>query len=93
MRLYAPIFLAAMLAGPLAGCGFTEAGDEARVAISNEGAQAYDKGLANSEWFLCQAASVGSIQRRYGRSADLAQAWRTLCLGDAEADILGAPAE
>ena len=58
MRAYIPIVLAAsLLTGGVAACGFTEAGDEARVAISSEGAQAYDKGLANSEWFMCQAAS------------------------------------
>ncbi len=32
-----------------------------------------------------------SVQRRYGTSRNLAEAWRTLCLGDPEADLLIAP--
>ena len=92
MRASIPILLiASLLAGPLAGCGFTAAGEQAREAIATEGAQAYDEGLVTAEFFVCQAASVGSVQRRYGRSAHLAEAWRTLCLGDAEADILTPP--
>ena len=56
-----------------------------------KGAEVYDEGLANSEFFICRAASVGSVMRRYGRSRDLADAWRTLCEGADDASIL-APA-
>ncbi len=91
MRAYISIGLAAAAALLLAGCG--GAAQQAREVIATEGATAYDEGLVNAEFFVCRAASVGSVQRRYGRSADLAEAWRTLCLGDAEADILGAPPE
>ena len=71
----------------LAACGFTETGTRARDIAANEGAKAYDEGLANAEFFICRAASVGSIQRRYGRTAEIAQAWRTLCLGDGDAAV------
>ena len=47
-----------------------------------------DEGLANAEFFICRAASVGSVYRRYARDKQTAQAWKTLCLGDPEADIL-----
>ncbi|MDX1574706.1 MAG: hypothetical protein R3285_00850 [Kiloniellales bacterium] len=75
------------LAVLLAACGFTEVGSRARDIAANEGAKAYDEGLANAEFFLCRAASVGSVQRRYGRTAETARAWRTLCLGDGEAAV------
>lgn len=88
-RLLAVVGLAALLAA----CGFTEAGNRARDLAAEEGAKAYDEGLANAEFFICRAASVGSVQRRYGRSADTAQAWRTLCQGDGEAaaEVIRAP--
>jgi hypothetical protein len=66
----------------LSGCGLTPQGDLARDFAKTEGALAYDEGLANAEWFVCSAASIGSVQRRYGAAPDLAAAWRSLCLGD-----------
>ena len=61
----------------LGGCGFTPQGDFIRSQVSERGAQAMDEGLRNSEWFLCQAASVGSIKRRY--SGEKASAYTELC--------------
>jgi len=78
---------AAGLALALAACGFTEAGDRARDVLAGEGARAYDEGLANAEFFICRAASVGSVQRRYGRSAETAAAWRAICQGDGTAAV------
>ena len=69
----------------LAACGFTDAGTRARDFAASEGARAYDEGLANAEFFICRAASVGSVQRRYGRSAETAEAWRVLCQVDSTA--------
>ncbi len=63
----------------LAGCGFTPQGDLARDIVREKGAQAYDEGLENAEWFICHAASIGSIRRRYGRDADMAAAYKRLC--------------
>ena len=95
MRAHIPIVLAAAAAFFLSACGFTGVGEQARQAVATEGARVYDEGLANSEWFMCQAASVGSVQRRYGHSLDLAHAWRTLCQADADAavEIIMAPDE
>ncbi len=76
----------------LAGCGFTGPGTAIRDFAKVEGAKAYDEGLANAEFFVCWAASIGSVQRRYGRNRDLAEAWRALCLGDPEASLLIGPA-
>lgn len=60
----------------LSACGFTPQGDLARDVIREKGAQAYDEGLANSVWFLCNAASVGSIRRTFGNRMD---AYNALC--------------
>jgi len=75
------------LALMLAACGLTDTGTRARDIAASEGARAYDEGLANAEFFICRAASVGSVQRRYGRTADTAEAWRVLCHGDGEAAV------
>ena len=68
--------LLASLAITVGGCGFTPQGDAARSAVKELGAQAFDEGLENAEWFICSGASVGSIQRRYGTSMDR---WNALC--------------
>jgi len=54
--------LALLLALGLVGCGFTP--------------HAYDEGLANSLWFICHGASVGSIRRTFGKNMD---AYNALC--------------
>jgi hypothetical protein len=56
------------LALVLAGCGITPEGDIARGVVREKGAQAYDEGVANSLWFLCNAASVGSVRRAFGKN-------------------------
>ena len=79
------------LACVLTGCGFTTTGDRVRDAAKQYGAQAMDEGLANAEFFICRAASVGSVFRRYGRSKETAEAWKTLCLDNPDAIILETP--
>lgn len=81
--------LAAGLVALLAGCGFTPQGDAFRQGIATRGAQAYDEGLTNAEWFMCNAASIGSIKRKYGVSETKAQAYKTLCGAGEDADVIG----
>ena len=80
-----------MIAGTVvvAGCGFTPQGDFVRNAVSEQGAQAFDEGLVNAEFFLCRAASVGSIKRRYGQSAETADAYNALCEQGGSEQIVG----
>lgn len=52
----------------LGACGMTPQGDLVRDVVRERGAQAYDEGLANSLWFMCNAASVGSIRRTFGKN-------------------------
>lgn len=74
IRLLAPVAGALLLAG----CGFTPQGDMIRAAAKTGGAQVMDEGLNNAEWYICQAASIGAVRRRYGKPG-LAEAYRTLC--------------
>lgn len=66
----------------LSGCGITPQGNAVRQGVATYGAQAMDEGLINAEWFVCKAASVGSVQRRYGSDPSKAAAWKALCLVD-----------
>jgi len=75
------------------GCGFTTEGEVVRQAVKTEGARAYDEGLVNAEWFLCKAASVGAVLRRYGQSEHLMDAWRALCVEAPGAAALLRPTE
>lgn len=77
----------------LASCGFTQTGDFVRETVAVKGAQAMDEGLVNAEWFVCNAASIGSVKRRYGKSAKLADAYTALCNVDPTVikTILNAP--
>ena len=77
----------------LAGCGFTAQGDFVRGAIKEQGAQAFDEGLANAEFFICKAASIGSIKRRYGASVEAAEAYNRLCEEAGRALIVPGPVE
>ena len=70
---------AAFFVAVLAGCGLTPQGDMIRATVADKGAQVADEGLTNAEWFLCQAASVGSVKRRYGRNPEASKAYANLC--------------
>jgi len=67
----------------LTGCGFTSAGTAFTTMARKAGQQAMDSGVVRATWFLCDAASVGAIQRRFGRSEVMVNAWRSLCKDDA----------
>lgn len=65
----------------LNSCAFTPYGDAVQYAVKTAGAQAMDKGVENSKWFLCDAISVGALRRWIGGDATLAGAYQTLCTG------------
>lgn len=85
------IIVLACLSVTLGACGFTGFGDTARDAVTVKGAQAMDEGLANAEWFMCNAASIGSIKRRYGKTAEQAAAYNAICGLTGEAVIVSVP--
>ena len=75
----APIGALVFLTLLIGGCALAPGGDALRAVIKEKGAQVYDQGLEDAEWFICYAASVGAVRRRYGVSAELAAAWAELC--------------
>jgi hypothetical protein len=88
------LFLGVLLLGTslvLGACGFTPEGSLIRDTVKAKGAQAYDEGLENSEWFICNAASIGSVRRKYGTSAAKTAAYHELCSPTAVPDIISAP--
>ena len=72
----------------IAGCGFTPQGDAVRRAVAEGTARAGDTSLENAEWFLCEAAPVGAVKRRYGANGDMASAYAKLCDRGASAGIV-----
>lgn len=55
----------------LSGCGFTPQGTAIRNAVEKYGAQAYDEGLENAVYFVCNVASVGAVRRKWGQSPEV----------------------
>jgi hypothetical protein len=83
-----------VFAGPLLGavflfgCGLSPQGDFARRTAATAGARIMDAGVENAEWFLCNAASIAAVKRRYGRDQHTADAYRELCDGDGQVDLI-----
>jgi hypothetical protein len=72
--------LASTLALFLGGCG---ASDAYRGAIAAESAKGADDFVETARWGLCKAASIGSIRRAYGGSAEQARKYAEFCNLDA----------
>lgn len=60
----------------LSGCSYLGI---AQTAAGQYGAEISDSARDRAEFMLCRGITVGSWIRRFGDSADLANAWRTLC--------------
>ena len=85
------LLVATLTLGALAlgGCGLTPQGDAVATAIKEQGSQAYDEGLLNSQISICHAASIGSIKRPKGTSNERAKEYAAFCLmTEAESDIV-----
>jgi len=78
MKAFAVALMAAIFL-PLAGCGLTPQGNLVRSEVASQGRQAAATALENAEWALCRALPVGAIKDRYGRSAELSEAYNRLC--------------
>lgn len=64
----------------LTGCGLTPQGEAVRNTLAGQGAVVADAALENAEWAICNAASIGSVMRRYGQDPALSEAYSTLCV-------------
>lgn len=54
---------------------------------AEKGAQAADLELASTEWGMCNAATIGAVRRKFGKSPDLAAAYNKLC-SEGDADVV-----
>lgn len=77
MKRFAVILALALLAA-LGGTG-CETMSPYVAAAKEKGAQAMDEALVEAEWTICQAASTGAVDRRYGQTPDLWRARQTIC--------------
>lgn len=53
--------------------------DTAASVVKDRGAEAADRLLEASEFGTCEAATLGSAQRRYGRTTEGARVHREFC--------------
>ena len=77
------------IVGSLSGCLW----DNARDTVIQTAREGYDRALVDAEFVICDAASIGSIKRRYGVSDERAKAWRDLCEQSGADKILVGPEE
>lgn len=61
----------------------------AKKVVVVKGAEISDSALNDAEWWMCSAASVGSIKRRYGLSQDRADLYKEFCDGTTGANVIG----
>lgn len=59
------LFLTALVAVVLGGCGFTATGDAYREFLKSRGQKAADQTAKNAKDYLCEFARVGSISRLF----------------------------
>lgn len=71
--------VAALLVLALAGCQGLTLSDTTRATVATEGARVADHALGDAAWFICYAATVGSIRRAYGESQEAWLAYNELC--------------
>ena len=69
----------------LSGC---ETVDTTRTLIKQKGATTADQGLIDAEWLVCNAASIGSVNRRYGQTIERADTYKDFCHGDGRANVV-----
>lgn len=81
--------LLALVVAALSGCAST-------ATFVDKASDYSDQSIAAAEFYICRAATVGSVMRNYGNSEEDMEAWRLLCLrqlGAPIAPILVSPAE
>jgi hypothetical protein len=88
LRLCIAVWLALGSVVILSGCGQTPQGDMIRDLVKTRGAEVMDNGVDNALYFVCDVATIGSIRRRFGQSADSARMYAQLCSPVAGGDVI-----
>lgn len=66
----------------LAGCGLTSEESALREILRQKSKTAAAVMLENNEWYMCRAASIGSIKDRYSVTPEKATAYNIICMTD-----------
>ena len=59
-----------------------------KKAVATKGAELSDDALVDAEWWVCYAASIGSVKRRYGATVERAETYKDFCHGDGDANVV-----
>ncbi len=77
---YAAALAIVVAAGFLVSCSaLSPQLDMVRSAVLERGSSVADRVVADAELVMCRIGTIGSIERRYGATAALAEARRTIC--------------
>ncbi len=85
MTRWIPIVIVLFL---LSGCGFTQTGDTIRTFVKEGSLQVMSEGLNNALWFQCELAAIGVLKRKFQISAEMANAYNTICDVPSEARVI-----
>lgn len=84
MNWYIPVILVSLLA--ISGCASV---DMVKQTVIAKAVKVSDKALNDAIWWTCKGASIGSVQRKYGMTADRADMYKEFCVGQGNANIVG----
>ena len=62
--------------------------DIAKKGLIQRGSEISDSALIDAEWWVCTAATVGSVKRRYGLTQERANLYREFCDGSGTANVV-----
>lgn len=88
MNWWKPILVTVLLF--LSSCSaLSPAADAVRSAVLDRGAAVADRALENAELVMCRIGTAGSVERRYGATAELAAARRVIRKQDPDYELFG----
>jgi len=69
----------------LGGCASLQT---AKTAVAVKGGELSKQALVDAEWWVCRAATVGSVKDRYGQSVERALLYKNFCEGNGKANVI-----
>jgi hypothetical protein len=85
VKWFIPLVLIGGLA--LAGC-VTATGDRVKDAVLGKASEISAEGLVASEFYVCKAAPIGTVLKRYGHSDERAKEYKEFCNPNTEVNIV-----
>ncbi len=86
MKLSTIIILSVLVVLPLSlqGCVV----DSAKKAVVGKLQEISAQGLNDAEWYVCKAAPIGTVIKRYGHSDERAREYKDFCSPNTEVNIV-----